>query len=62
MADQDYAVIWSKRAISDLREIADYISEDSLQAAERMIDQIDAVVQRLHTFPLSGRVVPELRR
>ena len=55
-------IIWSSVAISDLDAIFDYIGRDSPAYAQLEIDRILLAVDRLQTFPLSGRVVPELER
>jgi addiction module RelE/StbE family toxin len=52
-------VHWSPRAVEDLREISDYVSADSPQAARRLVRQLRQATQRLSRFPLSGRIVPE---
>lgn len=43
-------------------EIAEYISRDNLQAAEKWIDGAFSAVARLQDFPESGRIVPEINR
>jgi len=55
-----FRLIWSPSARLDLRDIAAFISEDSLLAAERFIGSLFGVVERLADFPDSGRIVPEL--
>lgn len=52
-------VIWSPQSLHDLESIRAYIAEDSAAYAELVVRRILAVVERLHTFPESGRVVPE---
>lgn len=54
-------IIWSPLAISRINEIADYIAEDSSEAA-RKLDDIFKKVERIEKFPLSGCQVPELGR
>lgn len=41
----------SPLAKADLREIADLIARDNLNAALRLLDQVDTVCQRLAEFP-----------
>jgi addiction module RelE/StbE family toxin len=53
-------IVWSDRALADLREIAAYIREQSPGSARRVRQQIRDATRRLARFPLSGRVVPEL--
>jgi toxin ParE1/3/4 len=48
-------VIWSKRAQSDLIAIIDYISQDSLAAAERVGARIVEAAASLTTMPRRGR-------
>ena len=52
-------VIWSPQSLHDLESIRAYIAEDSAAYAELVARRIVAAVERLHTFPESGRVVPE---
>lgn len=52
-------VRWARRALEDLREIHDFIARDSPRAAEAMVERILSASERLATFPLSGRLVPE---
>jgi toxin ParE1/3/4 len=56
------AVIWSPRAVADLESIHAYIARDSPSHADIVVRRIFAAVDRLASFPKSGRVVPELRR
>lgn len=52
-------VVWSPRAVDDVRAIAAHIAEDSLAYAKSVAQKIVASTRRLATFPMSGRVVPE---
>ncbi len=52
-------IAWSSRAGDDLASIADYIAQDSPQAARAWVSRITQSVERLKDFPHSGRVVPE---
>jgi toxin ParE1/3/4 len=52
-------VVWSPRAIDDVRAIATYIAEDSVAYAKSVAQKIVANTRKLATFPMSGRVVPE---
>ena len=51
---------WTNLATNRVYEIASYIALDSTMEAEKWIDNIFDYVQRLETFPESGRYVPEL--
>jgi toxin ParE1/3/4 len=51
---------WSPLAISRLSEIAKYIALDNPAAAERWVNKIFALVEKLSDFPERGRMVPEI--
>lgn len=53
-------VIWTEPALSDLNEITEYIALENIVAAKQLVQTIFAKVERLQTFPESGRVLPEL--
>ncbi len=53
-------VIWSPLAIDRVAEIAQYIKQDSPNAAHKWVDSIFQIVERLEQFPESGRIVPEI--
>ena len=55
-------VVWTQPARDDLREIRAYIAADSEHYARLVGRKLVAAVGRLRAYPLSGRVVPELRR
>lgn len=55
-------IIWSPLSINRINEIADFISEDSPEAAKRWIDDLFKKVERIKEFPHSGRLVPETGR
>jgi addiction module RelE/StbE family toxin len=55
-------VIWSPQALHDLESVRDYIAQDSSTYATLVVQRIVASVERLASFPESGRVVPELQR
>lgn len=52
-------LIWSPQALRDLEAIRDYIADDSPRYAALVIERIIGVVERLSSFPESGRMVPE---
>jgi plasmid stabilization system protein ParE len=56
-----YRVIWSPVARDDLALIINFIADDSIINAERVLRRIEARAQTLTRFPQRGRVVPELR-
>jgi plasmid stabilization system protein ParE len=53
-----YKVELLPAAWDDLQDIVAYISEDSSQAAEKMLDRILKSLRRLEDFPYSGSQVP----
>lgn len=55
-------VIWSPRAIERVAQIADQIASDRPMVADKWVEEVFGAVERLHAFPESGRVVPELQR
>ena len=53
-------IVWSQRARNDLKEISDYISQDSPENAEKYIRKIIMKTRKLVKFPQLGRVVLEV--
>ena len=53
-------LIWSPLAIDRVAEIAQYIAQDSPNAAQKWVDSTFQVVERLKPFPKSGRIIPEI--
>ncbi|MFV0448845.1 MAG: type II toxin-antitoxin system RelE/ParE family toxin [Vibrio sp.] len=53
-------IIWTEPALSDLNDIAEYIALENIVAAKRLVQTIFARVERLESFPESGRIPPEL--
>lgn len=57
-----YRIIWTEVAITDMEGIVDYVAErDTVPAAERLWNKLDATIGSLATTPTRGRTVPELR-
>ncbi len=54
-----YELTWSPTARLDLIDIADFIAKDNNLAAARFVKNLFSEIERLATFPESGRVVPE---
>jgi len=52
-------VEWTEPAVSDLENIQDYISRDSAEYADAVVERLVFSVDRLVSFPESGRLVPE---
>lgn len=52
-------IIWSPDAVDDLEAICDYIAKDSDYYASVFAKGVIRAIERLITFPESGRIVPE---
>lgn len=52
---------WSPSAVGDLEAINQHIERDSTDHAALVVRRLLAAVERLSSFPRSGRVVPEYR-
>lgn len=52
-------IVWTSRALADLRKIYYYILDDSVRYAQAQIENIQIAVARLSSFPSIGRSVPE---
>ena len=52
---------WSPQALRDLESIRAFIAQDSDRYAELVVRRLVGAVERLRSFPESGRVVPERR-
>jgi len=58
---EKYQVVWSNIAENDLRNIIEYIADDSPPNALKIFKSIKQKVSSLTTFPERGRIVPELQ-
>ena len=56
-----YQVLWSYVAENDLKNIIDYIADDSPPNALKILKRIKQKASNLNTFPERERIVPELR-
>ena len=56
-----YQVVWSNIAENDLKNIIEYIADDSPSNALKTFKNIKQKASMLFTFPERGRIVPELR-
>lgn len=56
-----YEVVWSQVAEDDLRNIIEYIAEDSPVNASNIFEKIRQKASSLHILPERGRIVQELR-
>ena len=59
--NKKYDVVWSKIAENDLKNIVEYIADDSPPNALKILKRIKQKALSLYTFPERGRIVPELR-
>ena len=59
--NKKYDVVWSNVAENDLRNIVEYIADDSLSNALKIFKSIKRKASSLYTLPERGRIVPELR-
>jgi toxin ParE1/3/4 len=53
-------LIWTEPALNDQDAIADYISLDKPEAAQRYVQRVFHAVERLSQFPQSGSIPPEI--
>ncbi len=53
------SIVWSPQAVRDLQSLRTYIAEDSPAYADLVVRRVLAAVERLVSFPRSGRIVPE---
>jgi plasmid stabilization system protein ParE len=56
-----FDIIWAHVAENDLKEIIEYIAEDSPAHALKILQKIKQQATRLYTLPERGRIVPELQ-
>jgi len=56
-----YKVIWSNLAKEDLKDIIEYIAEKNLLNARNILKDIKKKTSNLYSFPIRGRIVPELK-
>lgn len=54
-------IVWTEPALTDLDEIADYISLDDPLAAKRLVRKVFARVDHLEAFPFMGSCPAELK-
>ncbi|HET6567894.1 MAG TPA: type II toxin-antitoxin system RelE/ParE family toxin [Rhodothermales bacterium] len=53
-------VRWTRQARADLRNIREFLAREAPGYAEVTEDRLLGATHRLETFPLSGRIVPEI--
>jgi plasmid stabilization system protein ParE len=51
-------IVWSEQALDDMEGVAAYIAADNPRAAARVVDRIEATIERLAHIPIGhpGRV------
>ena len=59
--NKKYDVVWSNIAENDLKNIVEYIADDSPPNVLKIFKRIKQKASSLYTFPERGRIVPELR-
>ena len=59
--NKKYDIVWSDVAENDLRNIVEYIADDSPHNALKLFKRIKQKASSLYTFPERERIVPELR-
>ena len=52
-------IVWTEVSIEDLKEIHDYIAQDSIRYATITINKIYQKAQIIIDNPILGRIVPE---
>ncbi len=55
-------IVWTQRSLTDLKSIAEYISQDSIKYASLTLERILNVTKHLENNPRIGRMVPEVGR
>jgi toxin ParE1/3/4 len=55
-------IVWTELSISDLKEIFDYIAEDSLRYASITANKIYQSIQPINENPYIGKMVPEFSK
>lgn len=50
---------WTDPAVTDIENIQEYLARDSPEYADSVVERLILSVERLKSFPQSGRAVPE---
>ncbi len=58
---EEFRILWTENALSDLGGVTDFIAVDSPRAADSVADRIEDACSALRRFPARCKVVPELR-
>ncbi|PYR84374.1 MAG: hypothetical protein DMG19_16880, partial [Acidobacteria bacterium] len=62
MARRHKKVVWTKQGYSTLDEAVDYVAQDSLTAAQQLLESALDSAESLSMFGERGRIVPELQQ
>ena len=62
MARRIRKVVWTNTAQNTLDEVLAYLAQDSLPAAQRLLETVLDSAESLASFSERGRIVPELRQ
>jgi plasmid stabilization system protein ParE len=52
--------VFHPEAYKDIEEIWEYIAADNLEAADRVVEEINEAIRTLVSFPLQGHCRPDL--
>ncbi|MEL6456904.1 MAG: type II toxin-antitoxin system RelE/ParE family toxin [Cyanobacteria bacterium J06621_15] len=52
-------IFWTETAVNHLSSIYNYISQNSPQYGQRIVEKLTNRSEQIAQFPLSGRIVPE---
>jgi toxin ParE1/3/4 len=55
-------VIWTARSLTDLGEIGEYISKDSMKYAKLTLEKLIETAKLIEHNPRIGRIVPEVKQ
>lgn len=61
MAGKKFKVDWAEVAYQDLESIIEYITNEDVINAVKVLDRIEEKADTLNTLPNRGRIVPELK-
>jgi len=59
--DEEYKVVWTRSAVSDLESIIEYIVKDSPLTANTLFRKLKKQIETLSYSPQRGRYIPELQ-
>ena len=51
MVEKRYEIVWTKPALQQMKQLYDYISQDSLQNAKKVVEDIAMAVQKAASNP-----------